>query len=323
MDPEAEPVAFVDSRREVLDALARRGVARDRLFDTVEAALSVVEPDAVTVSIPNPHRMPVLKAALERGWHVLVDKPLAHSPDDVRFLLERGRNRKAVFSVAQNYRLFENVVRLQNALASGKIGRVGTLHVQFLRPLPAGPDYFVFRLPGILPLGAEMSIHHFDMMRYLLGDDPLTVSAHGWKDEGAPGTGWMSLLVFLEFPRGVRVVYDASWTASRTLTDWPGHWEIVGDGGQASFGREGQEIELLDARGKPLKGAPDVPAVHTLDGVWAAWRQAIASGRPEDVFCPLEDNARSIAMTFAAGLAAETGRPVDFRPFLQERILPA
>lgn len=323
MDPEAEPVAFVDSRTEVLDGLARRGIRRSLLFDSAEDALSTIETDAVTVSIPNPHRMPVLRAALERGWHVLADKPLAHSPEDLRVLLEMGRGRNTVFSVAQNYRLFENVVKLRNALASGHIGRPGTLHVQFLRPIPAGPDYFVFRLPGILPLGAEMSIHHFDMMRYLLGEDPLTVSARGWKDEGAPGAGWMSLLAYLEFPHGVRVVYDASWTASRTLTDWPGHWEIVASGGQASFGREGQDLDLVDARGKPLKGPRDVPAIHTLDGVWAAWRRAIASGRPEDVFCPLEDNARSMAMTFAAGEAAETGRQVDYPAFLRERILPA
>jgi predicted dehydrogenase len=322
MDPEMDVVAFVDTRPQVLDALAERGVARDTLFDSAQEALETAPLDAVTVSIPNPAREPVLRAALERGWHVLADKPLVHSADTLRELLALGRGRSTVFSVAQNYRLFESVLALRKALKSGHIGRVGAAHVQFLRPLPAGPDYFVHRLPGVLPLGAEMSIHHFDMMRYLLGSDPVRISAAAWRENYAPGEGWTSLAAVLEFPEDVRVVYDASWTSPRTITDWPGHWEVVGETGHASFGREGQCLELFDRHGKPVRQTGTVPALHTLDGVWAAWKRAIASGRPDDVFCPLEDNARSLAISFAVGEAAESGMTVEYDDFLKERVLP-
>jgi predicted dehydrogenase len=321
-DPDVEPVAFADANPEVLDRLAARGVPRERLFSDADEALNAVASDAVTVSIPNPHRVPALLRALQEGRHVLVDKPLVHTAEAVRALLDAGRDRKTVFMVAQNYRLFAGTQRIKALLDSGEIGAAGAMHVHFLRDSGAWRGRPVGRLPGILGLGMEMCIHHLDMMRYLLNAEPLEILARGWDAPWSGLEGFQGLQFHVLFPGGVNVAYDADIAAAYNRTDWNGHWEVLAEAGSVSYGDPGRSVRAYRSGGEEFvsDAGPNegFDTAQSMDQVWRLFKDAIArvqaGASPLDTFCPLEDNVNSVAMVLAAERSIAEGRAVAIAP---------
>lgn len=326
-DPDVEAVAFVDARPDVLQRLSDRGVPSDHLFDSVAQALNTVVPDAVTCSIPNPQRVPILRKVLERGLHILADKPLVHDPDTLRSLLEASRSRETVFMVAQNYRFFEGVVWLKKHLAEQTIGPVGSVHVHFQKEHPYVDACFLRDLSAHLPLGVEMSIHHYDMMRYLLNAEPLRLTAHGWRSPWSPGKGYTALDVHLDFPGGVHVAYDANWNARYDRTSWAGHWELSGENGALSYGNSSRSFARFDRESREIESEAGLDeqrdTQQSMNRVWSMFKTAIIKGESQDVeapaFCPIEDNANSLGIAYAVGASIETGGTIDIPEFLHSQ----
>jgi predicted dehydrogenase len=319
-DPSVEAVAFADANPVVLESLAARGVPRDRLFSDAQEALDKAPSDAVTVSIPNPDRVPLLMRAVQEGRHVLVDKPLVHTAEALDGLLAAGEGRKTVFMVAQNYRFFAGPRRIKGMIEAGELGKVGAIHGHFLRDSGAWSGRPVGQLPGILGLGMEMCIHHVDMMRFLLDGEPAEMTAHGWSVPGTGLKGFQGVQLHVAFPGGTRVAYDATNAAAYNGTDWNGRWEIIAKRGTLVYGAPGRSLRGYDADGRETisdPGAPEaVDTAQSMDAVWNRFKEGIlqveGGGSPLDTFCPLEDNCRSVRMILAAERSITEGRPITF-----------
>lgn len=325
-DPDWDTLAYVDANPDVLDRIAAHGVPRERLFSNPDDAFDRVKTDAVTVSVPNPWRVPVLHRALDEGRHILVDKPLVHTAPELRALLERGAKRTSVFMVAQNYRLFLGPHVARQWLEGGRFGPVGSIHVRFLRRSPMGQTGFLRNLTGATPLAVEMLIHQFDLLRYFLKTDPLTVKAGGWRNVWSLGAGFDALNVNMEFPDGVHAVLDADWGSAYTATDWPGDWVISMRDGAISLGDPGRSWRAYDATGSIVTSdsGPEevVDTAQSMDGVWRKFKGAIVSVEagertPGQTYCSLEDNARSLGIALAVCASAESGETVSYPSFLE------
>jgi len=100
-DDRWDVVGFVDINAEVHKTLAEEhGVPKDKIFSDASDALDVLNPDAVTCSIPNTQRIPIVLQALERGIHLLIDKPVVHTVNDLKELLRVHSKSQTVFSLA-------------------------------------------------------------------------------------------------------------------------------------------------------------------------------------------------------------------------------
>src|ERR1700737_616967 len=89
-------VGCVDVNRESLAlATSQVGISPDLCFTALDPPLEATKPDAVLVTTVLPGHVPVARAALEAGKHVLVEKPFAPSVVEARSLVElaaaRGR----------------------------------------------------------------------------------------------------------------------------------------------------------------------------------------------------------------------------------------
>ena len=105
-------------------ALAQRELSIPQGFTDWREMLEKVELDAVIVSTPhNYHLVPTL-AALDRGLHVLLEKPLATSIADARAILQAAEKSNRVVMMGVNRRGDPSWQTAQRALASGQIGRV-------------------------------------------------------------------------------------------------------------------------------------------------------------------------------------------------------
>lgn len=145
-----------------------------RVAATAEEAWAS-DPDVVVVATPSSLHLPVAIAAVERGCHLFVEKPLADTYAGVQSLLELLRRRPAVSLVACNLRFHPGLLVVKRLLDDGAVGRVVTAQAQFGQYLPDWNPQRDYRntynarrdLGGGIILDA---IHEIDYLQWLLGD---------------------------------------------------------------------------------------------------------------------------------------------------------
>jgi predicted dehydrogenase len=142
-------------------------VAREldvRAFDSLDALLDAV--DAVTIVVPTPAHFDVAKRALERGIHVMIEKPLAATLDEADELLAIARRTGALVQTG-------HVERFNRAV------RAALPHVEAPRFIESD------RLAPFNPRGSDVAvvldlmIHDIDLVRTLVGAHVGDVAAVG------------------------------------------------------------------------------------------------------------------------------------------------
>ena len=153
---------FVDSRAErAAQVAAELGV---RAYESLEALLGDV--DALTVVVPTPAHFAVASAALERGKHVLIEKPLAATLDEADRLLDIAHRTGAIIQTGHVER-FNRAVRAALPFVSEprfiESNRLATFN-------PRGSDVAVI---------LDLMIHDIDLVRTLVGGHVVDLSAVG------------------------------------------------------------------------------------------------------------------------------------------------
>ncbi len=130
-------VAVVSSRLEKAQAIAREhGIAC--AMDDYDAMLDETSPDLVTIATPPYlHREMALKA-IDRGIHVLCEKPLALNASEAREMVLAAREKGIVHAVCHEFRYYPARLEFLNRLRSGEIGAVHQMQIQWNGVL--GPD---------------------------------------------------------------------------------------------------------------------------------------------------------------------------------------
>lgn len=314
----AQVVAYVDLMPDVLRQLrADAGIGEELCFPSLEAALAATDAEAVLVTAALAGHVPVTLAALEAGKHVLVEKPFAPSLEAARQAVELAEARGLALMVSQNYR-FHPAARTAAALVrEGALGPVGAASVQFrkyLNTLPRGSfPYYAVRHPLLM----DMAIHHFDLMRFVLGQEPQLVACHAWNPPWSNFADPAAATATIAFDGGAVVSYQGSWASTAPPTPWAGLWQVECAEGTISWTARGDRGAAADAltvrpRGRRPRRVelPDLPH-RDRAGALAAFARAVRSGvQPETSG---RDNLGSLALMFATIDAASTGQPVALK----------
>jgi UDP-N-acetylglucosamine 3-dehydrogenase len=140
--------------------------------------------DAVIIATPNYLHCPMTLAALKAGKHVLVEKPMATTRQEAQAMLEAARKAGRLLMVGQNQRLMRPHVRAREIIASGRLGRPLTFRTAFKHPGPEGwcidnslRTWFFQKDKAVMGVCGDLGIHKADLMRYLLGEEIVSVSA--------------------------------------------------------------------------------------------------------------------------------------------------
>jgi predicted dehydrogenase len=96
------------------------------------------ELDVVIVATPNRSHVPLAMAALQAGLPVVVDKPLAATPDGARLVIAEARRRKRLLTVFHNRRWDGDFLTVRKLIAEGALGRIWRFESRFerWRPVP-------------------------------------------------------------------------------------------------------------------------------------------------------------------------------------------
>jgi len=132
--PDAELVAIQSRERANAERIARDfGVKH--AFVSVEELLSLPELDGVIVSsTPNVHHFQS-KAALERGLHVLVEKPMTFTAAEARELVELAAHKKLQLFISCPWHFTAHGIEARRLIHSGALGEIKMISVLMTNPV--------------------------------------------------------------------------------------------------------------------------------------------------------------------------------------------
>jgi len=290
-----------------------------RLFARLEDGLARTAADAVLVTTVLPGHVPVARAALEAGKHVLVEKPFAPSVADGRTLVELAAERGLTLMVSQNYRFFPAVLAVAKLVRDRELGQLHQISIDFRR-------YNSFALNGPSPhfgyeqpLLVDMSIHHFDLLRMILGREPERITCETWNPSWSGFAGPPVAVATIVFDDRPVVSYRGSWISAGPVTPWGGEWRMDFERGEVLWTTRGDESSLADVVVVRRRG--EKPQSRTLRRMglidrWATlteFASAVREGREPE--CSGRDNLGTLAMA-AAAVESAAGKAAV-------RILPA
>jgi predicted dehydrogenase len=165
----AEVVAVCDLHPERLDSMRRRYPAIATIADHHEL-LKRSDLDAIVIATPVSTHFEIARAALEAGKHVLVEKPLAATSEQVQCLIETAARRKRVLMVDHTF-VYTGAVRKIRELITG--GRVGEIYYYDSARVNLG--LFQHDVNVLW----DLAVHDLSIMDHLLDQKPVAVSATG------------------------------------------------------------------------------------------------------------------------------------------------
>ncbi|NBZ89337.1 inositol 2-dehydrogenase [Stagnihabitans tardus] len=297
-----------------IHAPAALGVAKTtgaRVFASVEECLADPGVDAVLIATATDTHADLLEACLAAGKPVLCEKPIDLSLARVKTCAERikGNTLPVQLGFVRRFDPGHRAVRL--AIQAGQIGEVHQVTITSRDPGLA-PEAYLRASGGIF---RDMTIHDFDMARFILGEEITTVFATGSRLVG---------------PDLMAALGDFD-TVTVVLTTASGKQAVIGNSRRAVYGYD-QRVEAFGSAGmaisenrRPhamrLTGAATTDAAAPLldffieryreafDAEIDAFVTAIESGSAPEV--GFEDGVQALVLAEAALLSATEGRAVQ------------
>ena len=134
--------------------------------------------DAVYISTTNELHLEQALAAITAGKHVLCEKPLALTSADARTMVAAAKAAGIVLGTNHHLRNAGSHRAMRESIAAGRIGRPIAARVFHSVYLPENLQGWRITRPeaggGVV---LDITVHDADTLRFVLGDDPLEVSA--------------------------------------------------------------------------------------------------------------------------------------------------
>ena len=169
-NPQAKLVAVADAMAPAAKAIADQYGCEVR---SVEAILAARDIDAVVICTPTDTHADLIEAFVKAGKAVFCEKPIDLSLARVKACLSVVRAAKGTLMVGFNRRFDPHFMAVRAEIAKGTVGVVEMVTITSRDPGPPPIDY-IKRSGGIF---RDMTIHDFDMARWLLGEEVAEVSA--------------------------------------------------------------------------------------------------------------------------------------------------
>ena len=309
----------VDTQRQ--SVAEKYGISSSKLFSSLSDAIKGVEADFVLdITPPSVHHL-VAEEALAAGLHVMEEKPLSDTFENAVRIVRAAQQAGRIHMVTQQRRFGIIPRATRKALQDGVIGNPEVAVVAFYAAWATRPGSFYTEMP--YPMLTDMGVHHFDLIRYVLGREPIRVRAQSWN----PSWGWhkgdAGHTAVMEFEGGLYVTHHALGASVGRSDGGNGDWRIEGPNGSLTW----EKNELWHTRSYPrdqrvrnklavdeLVGASQGAVEQT--SVLKEFASAVREGREPE--CSGRDNIRTLALTLAAVQSAKEDRTVEIAEFLQE-----
>lgn len=314
-DPNPEALALWGKRWEV-----------ERLYTDSLAIIEDPDIDIIDICTPSMFHAPLTIAALNNGKHVICEKPLAPTPDEIRQMIAARDRSGKLLMTAQHHRYTPQGMALKAEVDKGALGDVYHARAWYLRRnnVPNGPGFLLKSRSGG---GAciDIGVHALDTALWLMGS-PTPVSVTGLarnalsKLPGAwsPWAGGSEIMPemdveelavgFVRFANGATMMLEFSWMLNGPHNEDLQVW-LYGTAGGCHY----PKAELYTSTNQPrqqyditLQYLPQVLGPHAVECM--AFAEAVFTGKPSPV--PAEQSLAVQIILDSIYTSAETGREV-------------
>ncbi len=312
--PEADPLVIADPDTNVAAAVAERCGIPQVAADSEEIFRNPAI-DAVLICSPTATHAELVMRAARAGKHVFCEKPIDHSLSRIDLALGEVSKAGVKFQVGFNRRFDANFARVRNAVVGGEIGTPHIMHIISRDPAP--PPISYIRASGGIFL--DMTIHDFDMARFLVGDEVESIYTAGSvrvdPEIGKAGDLDTALIV-LQFKNGVIGTIDNS---RQAVYGYDQRVEVMGSKGAIATENCYPNQAILST-GSVIQR--DLPLNFFMDRYTESFvseLQVFVSAVLEDKDTPVNgtDGRIAVAMALAARKSYDERRPVHLEEVAQ------
>jgi predicted dehydrogenase len=305
----AELVAVCSRSRETVDPIARE-LGTTAYTDARVMFKEQKGIQATIIATPESAHLDPVRAAVEAGSNILLEKPVATVMSEAREIIQLACEAGVTLGVCHHLRFDARYAAIHDAVAAGDIGEI--VHIYARRFLPTwSPEH----LKGRVEITHWTGVHDLDMMNWIVGRKAVRVTAHG-RMNVLKALGVHDVIIStIEYADGTLAVLENSW-ATPTLQGRPRAYIFDVRGTKGSAEVSGYET---GAQVYTEQSARAIDTFHRmkLNGVWVgAYRElvlnyfdAVLHGRPPLVAG--EDGLASTLIADAILRSLASGRTED------------
>lgn len=172
---DADVKIICDKDKERAKKLAK-GVNASPCFDW-EEAIQTDDINVVSIALPTVFHSPITCAAAENGQHVFCEKPMALNQEHGEKMLEAVKSNGVVFVPSFQYRYTPAPIKYRELFQKGQFGGPVTFRFTDIREVRPKTAMHSQSINGGVVI--DMTCHHLDLLRYITGEEPVSVYASG------------------------------------------------------------------------------------------------------------------------------------------------
>jgi len=263
--------------------------------------------DAVVICSENVRHAELTKQAAQAKKHIMCEKPLGVSEEEMLDMIEVCRAEGVQLMTAYPCRYIPAVRAAKEAIDRGDIGDIIAIKGTNRGTMPSG--WFIDRSQSGGGAVLDHTVHVLDLMHYMTGSEVAEVYAHSetlFHDVDIDDAG----LIHVKFRNGVFAVHDPSWSRPASFPTWGDvTMEIIGTKGVINVDSFAQKN--------------DVYSNNATKAEWSYWGdnmdQGLVDGFVEALLAGADvpitgmDGYLSARVAFAAYESASTGQTVQLR----------
>lgn len=226
-------------------------------YSSKEELLADKKVDIVIVATPNNFHMDLCIQAMEAGKHVLCEKPVAMSSEELIKMVEKAKECKVVFSIHQNRRLNLDFLIVKEAIEKNMIGKPFSIEsrVHGARGIPVGWRQYKVAGGGMM---LDWGVHLIDQILYMLPHRVNSVYAQIHNIKYSEADDYFKLL--LTFENGITAQVEVG---TCNFMELP-RWYVAGDQGTIIVKDWSCENKVIRAKQVEMDWAEDI--VYTKAG---------------------------------------------------------
>ena len=266
------------------------------------------EIQAVLICSSTDTHAPISVEAIKAGKHVFCEKPISHDVAAIQQVIDALKGTGLKYMVGFNRRFDHNFEAVQKAVAAGKIGKPEIIKITSRDPEPPSAEYV--KVSGGMFL--DMTIHDFDMVRYLSGAEveEVYVQAANLVDPAIGEAGDVDTAVItMKMSNGAIAVIDNS---RRAAYGYDQRAEVFGSDGMVAVTNDSESTAVISNK-DGVTG--EKPLFFFLQRYMDAYGKEVtefikAIVNNTDTPLGVEDGLKPVLIGLAAGKSLKEGRPV-------------
>ncbi|MDD3947268.1 MAG: inositol 2-dehydrogenase [Clostridia bacterium] len=246
--------------------------------------------------------------AIAAGKHVFCEKPIDHDVAKIKQVMEALKHSNVKYQVGFNRRFDHNFMAAREAVKAGKIGDLNILKVTSRDP--GAPPVSYIKVSGGIFL--DMTIHDFDMVRFMSGAEVEEVYAVGGVlvDQAIGEAGDIdTAIITMKLSNGALAVID---NCRRATYGYDQRVEAFGSLGQVAIGNDTDSTAVISNATGVIA---EKPKLFFLERYMQAYVDEVSSFidavvNEKEVKVNVEDGLKPVLIGLAAKLSIAENRPV-------------